>query len=245
MPAVQPDIEPQERTLLIACGALAREIVTLIRVNAWRHLTVSCLPASWHNTPSKIPEGVRRRIRESRGRYDRILVLYGDCGTGGLLDKVLAEEGVERIAGPHCYSFYAGNDVFDAMAEEEPAAFYLTDYLVRHFDRLIIEGLGIDRHPELLEMYFGNYKKLVYLAQTEDEAITVFARNLKDLLLAAPAGNRATMGLDPGIRTGVKVAIVDATGTGATTGTTVATTVDATGTDATTGTENVATIRMF
>ncbi|MEQ8354537.1 MAG: DUF1638 domain-containing protein [Kiloniellaceae bacterium] len=168
MPAVQPDIEPQERTLLIACGALAREIVTLIRVNAWRHLTVSCLPASWHNTPSKIPEGVRRRIRESRGRYDRILVLYGDCGTGGLLDKVLAEEGVERIAGPHCYSFYAGNDVFDAMAEEEPAAFYLTDYLVRHFDRLIIEGLGIDRHPELLEMYFGNYKKLVYLAQTEN-----------------------------------------------------------------------------
>jgi hypothetical protein len=181
MAALQPspdmsDIGPQERTLLIACGALAREIVTLIRVNAWRHLTVSCLPASWHNTPAKIPEGVRRRIRDARGRYDHILVLYGDCGTGGKLDEVLAEEGVERIAGPHCYSFYAGNETFDAMHEAEPAAFYLTDYLVRHFERLIIQGLGIDRHPELLEMYFGNYRKLVYLAQTEDEELQALAR---------------------------------------------------------------------
>ncbi|MEO3430610.1 DUF1638 domain-containing protein [Pelagibius sp. CAU 1746] len=167
---------PQERTLLIACGALAREIVTLIRVNAWRHLTVSCLPASWHNTPGKIPEGVRRRIRDARGRYDHILVLYGDCGTGGKLDEVLAEEGVERIQGPHCYSFYAGNETFDAMHEEEPAAFYLTDYLVRHFERLIIQGLGIDRHPELLELYFGNYKKLVYLAQTEDAGLVAQAK---------------------------------------------------------------------
>ncbi len=180
MAALQPSsdtsvVEPLERTLLIACGALAREIVTLIRVNAWRHLTVSCLPASWHNTPAKIPEGVRRRIRDARGRYDHILVLYGDCGTGGKLDEVLAEEGVERIQGPHCYSFYAGNETFEAMAEEELAAFYLTDYLVRHFERLIIQGLGIDRHPELLEMYFGNYKKLVYLAQTEDPELVAQA----------------------------------------------------------------------
>ncbi|GAB4227972.1 MAG: DUF1638 domain-containing protein [Kiloniellaceae bacterium] len=181
MTALQPpDVRPpelqQERTLLIACGALAREIVTMIRVNAWRHLTVSCLPASWHNTPDKIPEGVRRRIREARGRYDHILVLYGDCGTGGQLDEVLAEEGVERIAGPHCYSFFAGNETFDAMAEAEPAAFYLTDYLIRHFDRLIIKGLGLDRHPQLLELYFGNYRKLVYLAQTEDDELQARAR---------------------------------------------------------------------
>lgn len=157
-----------ERTLLIACGALAREIVELIRVNGWQHLTVSCLPASWHNTPDKIPEGVRQRIRAARGRHDRILVLYGDCGTGGLLDAVLAEEGVERIAGPHCYSFFAGAAVFDALAEAEVGTFYLTDYLARHFDRLIIQGLGLDRHPELLPLYFGNYRKLVYLAQTDD-----------------------------------------------------------------------------
>ncbi|WP_299622044.1 DUF1638 domain-containing protein [Pelagibius sp.] len=168
MPAIEPVVECPERTLLIACGALAREVVELIRVNAWRHLTVSCLPASWHNTPEKIPGAIRERIRTARERYDRIFVLYGDCGTGGELDRVLEEEGVERIEGPHCYSFFAGNQVFDALAEAEPGTFYLTDYLARHFDRLIIQGLGMDRHPELEALYFGNYTKLIYLAQTED-----------------------------------------------------------------------------
>ena len=171
MAALPTAVDAPGRTLLIACGALAREIVELIRVNDWRHLTVSCLPAAWHNTPSKIPGGVRQRIQEARGRYERILVLYGDCGTGGLLDEVLAEEGVERIEGPHCYAFFAGNDVFEALAEAEIGSFYLTDYLVRHFERLIVQGLGLDRHPELLEIYFGNYKKLVYLAQTEDAGL--------------------------------------------------------------------------
>lgn len=171
MPAIEPVVECPERTLLIACGALAREVVELIRVNAWRHLTVSCLPASWHNTPDKIPGAVRERIRAARERYDRIFVLYGDCGTGGDLDRVLEEEGVERIEGPHCYSFFAGNQVFDALAEAEPGTFYLTDYLARHFDRLIIEGLGMDRHPELEALYFGNYTKLIYLAQTEDPGL--------------------------------------------------------------------------
>ena len=171
MPAIEPVVECPERTLLIACGALAREVVELIRVNAWRHLTVSCLPASWHNTPDKIPGAVRERIRAARERYDRIFVLYGDCGTGGDLDRVLEEEGVERIEGPHCYSFFAGNQVFDALAEAEPGTFYLTDYLARHFDRLIIQGLGMDRHPELEALYFGNYTKLIYLAQTEDPGL--------------------------------------------------------------------------
>ena len=158
-------------TLLIACGALAREVVDVIRLNGWSHFSVTCLPAIWHNTPDKIPEGVRRKIAEARGHYDRILVLYGDCGSGGLLDRVLEEEGVERIDGPHCYAFYSGVEDFLAEADADPACFYLTDYLARHFDRLIIEGLGIDRHPELLPMYFGNYTTLVYLAQTEDEAL--------------------------------------------------------------------------
>lgn len=163
------------RTLLIACGALAREIVFLTRANAWTHLTVACLPAHLHNTPQLIPDAVRRKIRDARGRFERILVLYGDCGTGGLLDAVLAEEGVERIGGPHCYSFYAGAENFDAMMDQEPGSFFLTDYLARHFDRLVVEGLGIDRHPELLADYFGNYKRLVYLAQTEDPALTGLA----------------------------------------------------------------------
>lgn len=172
----------EARTLIIACGALAREIMDLIRLNGWTHLSVTCLPAIWHNTPNRIPEGVRGKIREAGGRFERILVAYGDCGTGGELDEVLQSEGAERIAGPHCYAFYNGLAEFDAQAEAEPACFYLTDYLARHFDRLIIEGLGLDRHPELLPDYFGNYKKLVYLAQTEDPALDAKARAAADKL---------------------------------------------------------------
>ncbi|MGQ0675885.1 MAG: DUF1638 domain-containing protein [Rhodospirillales bacterium] len=168
--------QPPPPTLLIACGALAREIVWLTKANGWRHLTVACLPAHYHNTPSLIPGAVRRKIRGARGRFERILVLYGDCGTGGELDTVLAEEEIERVAGPHCYAFFAGLPEFDALHAQEPGTFYLTDYLARHFDRLIVAGLGIDRHPELLNDYFGNYKRLVYLAQTDDAALTRKAR---------------------------------------------------------------------
>jgi hypothetical protein len=156
------------RTLLIACGALAREVLALIDLNGWTHMAVACLPAKLHNTPARIPEAVRSKIRGARKKYDRILVLYGDCGTGGLLDAVLDEEGIERIPGPHCYAFYSGVDAFLARAEAECTCFYLTDYLARHFERLVIAGLGLDRHPELLPLYFGNYEKLVYLAQTPD-----------------------------------------------------------------------------
>lgn len=163
-------------TLLIACGALAREVVDVIRLNGWTHFSVTCLPAIWHNTPNKIPEGVRRKIDEGRGKYDRILVLYGDCGSGGLLDQLLEEEGVERIDGPHCYAFYSGVEDFLAEADADPTCFYLTDYLARHFDRLILGGLGIDRHPELLPTYFGNYTTLVYLAQTEDAGLEAKAK---------------------------------------------------------------------
>ena len=157
-------------TLVIACGALAREIVALRQLNNWPHMDVQCLPADWHNRPEKIPTAVREKIRANRGRYASIFVAYADCGTGGLLDKIVAEEGVERIPGAHCYEFFAGSSAFEAMAEAEPGTFYLTDFLLRHFDRLIIHGLGIDRHPELLKMYFGNYRKLIYLAQIETKA---------------------------------------------------------------------------
>ncbi|MCK6453319.1 MAG: DUF1638 domain-containing protein [Alphaproteobacteria bacterium] len=169
-------------TLLIACGALAREIVWLTRANHWRHLTVACLPAHLHNAPQLIPDAVRRKIRNARGRFRRIAVLYGDCGTGGALDRVLAEEGVERIPGPHCYEFYAGAAAFDALMDEAPGSFFLTDYLTRHFDRLVIRGLGLDRHPELLPDYFGHYTRLVYLAQTEDPALTGRAKKAAERL---------------------------------------------------------------
>jgi hypothetical protein len=153
--------------LVIACGALAREIVALRELNHWPHMAVQCLPADLHNRPEKIPAAVREKIRANRGKFASIFVAYADCGTGGLLDAVLQEEQVERIPGSHCYEFFAGAAHFEALADAEPGTFYLTDFLLKHFDRLIIRGLGIDRHPELLPIYFGNYKKLTYLAQIE------------------------------------------------------------------------------
>ena len=162
----------QGSVLLIACGALGREIIQLIELNNWRHFDVTCLPAKWHNTPDLIPEGVRQKIREGKGKYDKIFVLYADCGTGGLLDKVLEEEGgVERIGGPHCYSFFMGNDLFASREDEDMRAFFLTDYLAQHFDKLIWEGFGIDRRPDMVEFVFGNYEKVVYLAQAPTDEL--------------------------------------------------------------------------
>jgi hypothetical protein len=151
--------------LIIACGALAHEISALRRANHWDALDVRCLPAELHNRPERIPAAVRTLIRASRAQYRSIFVAYADCGTGGLLDKVLFDEGVERIPGAHCYEFFATAPVFAELAAAEPGTFYLTDFLLRHFDRLVMRGLGLDRHPELFPSYFGNYRKLVYLAQ--------------------------------------------------------------------------------
>lgn len=159
------------QVLLLACGALAREIVDLVEKNRWTAFDLQCLPAKWHNTPEKIVPALREKIRESRGRYASIFVLYGDCGTGGMLDRMLAEEGVERIDGPHCYAFFSGNAAFASTADDDITSFYLTDYLAKHFDKLIWHGLGIDAHPELLPLYFGHYTKIVYLAQTRNEDI--------------------------------------------------------------------------
>lgn len=166
--AASPSAANKPDTLVIACGALAKELLAAIRLNGWSHLSVTCLPAILHNRPERITEAVRAKIGANRDRYRRILCLYGDCGTGGRLDEMLAEERVERIEGAHCYAFYAGLDAFEEMMEEEIGTFFLTDYLVRFFDRLIMEGLGLDRHPELLADYFGHYRKLVWLAQAPD-----------------------------------------------------------------------------
>lgn len=159
-------------TLLIACGALAREILALIETNGLTGLSLECLPALLHNHPERIPDAVRAKIQDARNRgFSRISVVYADCGTGGLLDKVCAEEGVDRIAGPHCYAFFDGLDAFAARQDDEFTAFFLTDFLARQFDALIWRGMGLDRHPELREMYFGNYDRVVYLAQTDDPAL--------------------------------------------------------------------------
>ena len=167
-----PETQPR-RILVIGCGALVRELQEVAARNGGEQIVVECLPAIMHNRPEQIPEAVRRRVRAAKatGAFRTILVGYMDCGTGGLLDRVCAEEGVERLGGPHCYELYAGADVFAGLQDDEPGTFYLTDYLVRHFDRLIMKGLGISAHPELLEMYFGNYTRVVHLAQTDDDRL--------------------------------------------------------------------------
>jgi len=170
------------RVLVIACGALAREIAALRKANDWPHLEVRCLPAELHNRPERIAAAVREAIHANRGRFETIFVAYGDCGTGGALDAVLREENVERIPGAHCYEFFAGTEAFAALADEEPGTFYLTDFLLRHFDRIVIRGLGLDRHPELAPNYFGNYRRLVYLAQVDAPESIVAARAAAQLL---------------------------------------------------------------
>jgi hypothetical protein len=164
-----------QRTLVIGCGALARELLEVTR--RLPGVEVACLPPGLHNRPDGIPGAVRDRINSARrAGYDAIFVAYADCGTGGLLDPVLAQEGVERLPGAHCYEFYAGSAAFTAMAEKEPGTFWLTDFLARNFDRLVVRGLGLDRHPELEPMYFGNYRRLVYLSQSDDPELVAAAR---------------------------------------------------------------------
>ena len=162
--------------LVIGCGALAEELVELTRRAGLPEMDLACLPASLHNRPEQIPSRIAARIRRARADgYDRIFVAYADCGTGGLLDHVLETEGVARLEGAHCYEVYAGRAAFAQLHDAEPGTFYLTDYLARNFDRLVVRGLGLDRHPELLPVYFGNYRRLVYLAQTDDDALTLRA----------------------------------------------------------------------
>ena len=178
---LRPDEEPvfeaeRPEVLVLACGAIAREVLAVIGLNGWSNVTVRCLPAKLHSRPELIAPAVDAKLRELSGRYQRVFVAYADCGTGGELDKVLERHRVERLPGAHCYGFLAGNDTWEALHQAEPATFYLTDFLARHFDALVIRGLGLDRHPELLPQYFGNYRRLLYLAQTDDADLRMRAQ---------------------------------------------------------------------
>ena len=170
------------RILLIACGALAREILDLKKANGWDHMDLTCLPAKLHLYPEKITEAVTEAVAKHRASYDEIFVVYADCGTGGLLQTACDNMGVQMVSGPHCYSFFEGNERFAGISESEFTAFYLTDFLVRQFEAFIIKPMGLDRHPELRDMYFGNYEKLVYQAQTDDPALTKKAKEAAETL---------------------------------------------------------------
>jgi len=174
--------EARGRILLLACGALAHEIVALRKANGWTHLDLQCLPANLHLWPDRIPAAVEVAVEAHRSDYEAIFVVYADCGTGGLLQEKCKKLGVEMIEGPHCYSFFEGNATFAAHAEDEFTAFYLTDFLVRQFDAFVWRPMGLDRHPGLRDMYFGNYTKLVYQAQTDDPALDMRARDCAERL---------------------------------------------------------------
>ena len=168
--------------LVITCSAVAREVNDIKKLGQWAQMDLQSITADLHATPEKIPQAVADKIDKARDAYDHIFVAYGDCGTSGALDRVLEERGVSRLPGAHCYDFLAGEEIYARLQDEEPGTFYLTDFLARHFERLVIGTLGLDRHPELRSIYFGNYTRLVYLAQTDSDELTEMAQKAADKL---------------------------------------------------------------
>jgi hypothetical protein len=172
-----------QKVHVIACGAIAREVLAISRINGLDHIDLHCLPAIYHSYPQKIAPALEQAIAEARANdFEKIFIGYADCGTGGDIDRICEREGIERLSGPHCYSFFAGNEEFAARADQDFTAFFLTDFLARQFEAFVIQPLGLDRHPELKEMYFGNYKKLIYLSQEEDETLQKRAKEAADYL---------------------------------------------------------------
>jgi hypothetical protein len=168
--------------LVITCAAVAREVNEIKKLSQWSQMDLQAITADLHATPEKIPQAVADEIDRAGNRYEHIFVAYGDCGTSGELDRVLEERGVSRIPGAHCYDFLAGIQNYERLQDDEPGTFYLTDFLARHFDQLVYKMLGLDRHPDLLPLYFGNYTRLIYLAQTDSAEITEMAKSAADRL---------------------------------------------------------------
>ena len=177
MSTVRDPAAQSSSILIIACGALAQEIVQLQTLNGWNHLHLKCLDAELHNRPHLIAGKLREKIAQHRNEYNNIFVAYADCGSGGEIDRVLEDENIERLPGAHCYSFFAGEQRFKEISEQELGSFYLTDFLAKHFERLVIKGLKLDQHPELRDQYFGNYTRVVYLSQEDNPSVRSLAKN--------------------------------------------------------------------
>ena len=168
--------------LIIGCGAIAHEVKEIIRLNNWDNVRLQCLNADLHNTPKILPAKIKESIDSNINDYSKIFLAYADCGTGGLIDLILKDYDIERLDGAHCYEFYSGSSVFEELSEKEIGTFYLTDFLVKNFDRLVVDGLGIQKYPALKEEYFKNYKNVVYLAQKQDNVLESKARECADYL---------------------------------------------------------------
>ena len=167
-------------TAFIICGALGREVLDIIQKHNWE-VDVVGVPALDHMVPERIAPHVESRIIALRQQYQRLIVVYGDCGSRGALDQVLAQQGIERIDGPHCYEMYAGASFHDLM-KEEPGTFFLTDFLVRGFYGTVVKGMGLDRYPHLRGEYFRNYRRVVYLIQKETPELVQKAQAIADYL---------------------------------------------------------------
>ncbi len=182
-PAKRHDAVPGNAVRVIACGMLAREILAVKAAFRLDHIDLTCLPAEFHFYPDRIVPAMEQAILRARDEgYETIFAGYADCGTGGMLDKVLEKHGVERVGGPHCFAFYQGLDAFAASGEADMLCFYMTDFLCRQFDAFFVKPLGLDRHPELIRDYFGSYEKVVYLAQTDDPELTKVAEDAARML---------------------------------------------------------------
>ena len=168
--------------LIIGCGAIAHEINEIIKLNNWNNVSLQCLNADLHNTPKRLPAKIKEAIESNLKEYSKIFLAYADCGTGGLIDSMLKNYGIERLEGAHCYEFYAGSRLFKDLSDREIGTFYLTDFLVKNFKRLIIDGLGISKHPSLKDEYFKNYKNIVYLAQKHDNDLELKAKDCANYL---------------------------------------------------------------
>ena len=171
-------LETSDKILILACGALAKEISVLVRLNGWKHLQTRYLPAKLHNTPEKIADELRINLLSAKTKFPKIFIGYADCGTGGSIDSLLEEFNVQRLPGAHCYEFFSSKQTFEEIMEKEIGSFFLTDFLVKAFDKLVWQGMKIDRHPELLEIYFKHYKRLVYLAQADNPTLQTRANQI-------------------------------------------------------------------
>lgn len=183
--AVSSESDPAapEKLLVIACGMIAREVQGVIETLGLEHIALTCLPAGFHHHPAKIAPAMERAILKAKAKgFTHIFAGYAECGTQGALDKVLAEYGVARIEGPHCFSFYIGNQAFSERDDRHLTHFFMTDFLARHFDTFLIEPLGLDRHPELKQIYFGNYTHLHYISQKEDIVLQMKAKEAANFL---------------------------------------------------------------
>lgn len=164
------------RVRVIACGMIAREILAIRQDLGFEHIELKCLPAMYHHYPAKIAPAVEKAIIAAQeDGVDEIFIGYADCGTGGELDRVCEKYGVQRVAGPHCFSFYSGNERFESQWDDDMTSFFMTDFLARHFETFLVKPLGLDRHPELKDIYFGNYRKMIFIAQTENSDLSAKA----------------------------------------------------------------------